>query len=488
MAILIAMLIALSDGAHASSLEDNPAIVPTDRLAESWWAARHEAVLQQLRDKPDTQLLLIGDSITNNYDKADLPDENFRPTWDQFYGSRGAVNLGFSGDTTAHVLWRLQHGEIDGIAPKVAIVLIGTNNTGWANHTAEQTKSGIDAVIAELEQRLPRTRILLLGILPTEISSEKTERDREVNMALAASYALNPRVTYLDISSIFYKNGSVNPQIFYDPRLQKPGKPLHPDTVGQRMMAEAIEPTLSQLMDEGPRIPLQAMTAFNTALIPVPQLEQDSYDWYARHFTVLATQKQMQPRVVLIGDSITHFWGGTPLSNHLNGPLAWKHAFADTAVLNMGFGWDRTQNVLWRLRQGEFEDLHPKWIVLNIGTNNFVNTAHARANTPEETTQGIEAICNELRQRSPNSRILLMAIFPRGASPADPIRTPIEATNRLLKQRYESDPVVKVLDVNKQFLAEDKSIPAALMPDQVHPSEAGYKIWADALIEAGVEH
>ncbi|MFL6620207.1 MAG: GDSL-type esterase/lipase family protein, partial [Povalibacter sp.] len=123
-----------------------------------------------------------------------------------------------------------------------------------------------------------------------------------------------------------------------------------------------------------------------------------------------------------------------------------------------------------------------------IGTNNFVNTAHARANTPEETTQGIEAICNELHQRSPSSRILLMAIFPRGASPADPIRTPIEATNRLLKQRYESDPVVKVLDVNKQFLAEDKSIPAALMPDQVHPSEAGYKIWADALIEAGVQH
>jgi lysophospholipase L1-like esterase len=472
--------------AHAAT-ELNPAIVPTDRLSESWWAERHTAILDQVHRQRDAQVLLIGDSITNNYDKADAPDENFQTVWQQFYAPRRALNLGFSGDTTAHVLWRLQHGEVDGLSPKVAVVLIGTNNTGWTNHTAEQAKSGIDAVVAELEQRLPRTRILLLGLLPSEISAEKSARDRAVNAALAASYAVNPRVTYLDIGSIFYESGALDAQLFYDPRLAAPGKPLHPDTVGQRMMAEAIEPTLARLMDEGPRAPLESMTRFNTALIPVPALEQDSYDWYARHHAILSVQKQIQPRVVLIGDSITHFWAGSPLANHLNGPIAWERLFGKLPTLNLGFGWDRTQNVLWRLRHGEFDNLSPQWIVLNIGSNNFVSTANARANTPEETVDAIAAIRDELHRRSAKSRILLMSIFPRGASPEDPIRKPIEATNRLLQQRFANDPVVKILDLTQQFLASDGSIPAELMPDQVHPSERGYEIWADALIKAGVK-
>jgi lysophospholipase L1-like esterase len=471
---------------HAGT-EFNPAIAPTERLAESWWAERHAAILEQAHRQRDAQVLLIGDSITNNYDKADLPDENFQPVWQQFYAPRRALNLGFSGDTTAHVLWRLQHGEVDGLSPKVAVVLIGTNNTGWANHTAEQTKSGIDAVVAELEQRLPRTRILLLGLLPSDVSPEKTARDRAVNAALAASYAVNPRVTYLDIGSIFYKSGALDAQLFYDPRLAQPGKPLHPDTVGQRMMAEAIEPMLARLMDEGPRAPLESMTRFNTALIPVPALEQDSYDWYARLHAVLYVQKQIQPRVVLIGDSITHFWAGAPLANHVNGPIAWQRVFGKLPTLNLGFGWDRTQNVLWRLRHGELDNLSPRWIVLNIGTNNFVSTANARANTPEETVEAIAAICTELHQRSAHSRILLMSIFPRGASPADPIRKPIDATNRLLQERFANDRIVKVLDLTRHFLAPDGSIPAELMPDQVHPSERGYQIWADALIAAGVQ-
>ncbi len=470
-----------------AATEHNPAIVPTDRLSEAWWAERHEAILKKVRYPADAQVLLIGDSITNNYDKAAPSDENFQPVWQQFYAPRRALNLGFSGDTTAHVLWRLQHGEVDGLSPKVAVVLIGTNNTGWANHTAEQTKSGIDAVIAELEQRLPRTRILLLSLLPSDVSAEKTTRDRAVNAALAASYAVNPRVTYLDIGSIFYKHGALDARLFYDPRLTEPGKPLHPDTLGQRMMAEAIEPMLARLMDEGPRAPLASMTRFNTALIPVPALEQDSYDWYARHFAVLAAQRRIQPRVVLIGDSITHFWAGAPLANHLNGPVAWEKAFGSLPVLNLGFGWDRTQNVLWRLRHGELDHLHPQWIVLNIGTNNFVGTANARASTPEETVEAIAAICDELHRRSATSRILLMSIFPRGASPDDPIRKPIAAANRLLQQRFANDSVVKVLDITPQFLAADGSIPAELMPDQVHPSERGYHIWADALIRAGVK-
>lgn len=358
------------------------AVIPASRLGESWWADRHAAVLEAARVHPDADLLLIGDSIINNYDKARPPDENFLPIWKQFYEPRKAINLGFSGDTTANVLWRLSHGEVDGLHPRGAVLLVGTNDTGRANESAEETETGIDAVIAAIEQRLPETRIMLLGILPSDISADKTARDRQVNRYLADCYGENAHVTYLDIGSIFYAGGVLNTAIFYDPRLPRPGGALHPDTDGQRRMAEAIEPTLARMMGESPQVPLDSMTDVNTALIPVDWLEQDSYDWYARHHAELELERRLQPSVVLIGDSITHFWSGLPAATTVNGPTAWQRVFGDGSVVNMGFGWDRTQNVLWRLRQGEFDGLRPRWVVLNIGTNNLTATSHARANTP----------------------------------------------------------------------------------------------------------
>ncbi len=463
----------------------NHAAEPIDLLSDPWWADRHKSVLESIKLHPDTQLLMIGDSITNNYEKAKPPDENFLPTWQQFYEPRKALNLGFSGDTTSQVLWRINHGEVDGIHPKAVVLLIGTNDTAHGD-SAEQTEAGIDAVVSGLEEHLPETKILLLGILPSAISDSKTERDRAVNRYLATCYAVNPQVTYLDISSVFYANGALNAELFDDPRLPKHLKPLHPDTNGQRRMAEAIEPTLAKLMQDAPRQSLDSMTDINTAVIPVERLESDVYDFYARHQAELDLEKHVQPRVVLLGDSITHFWGGLPNSTPINGPQSWQKVFGAMPVINMGFGWDRTQNVLWRLRQGEFEGVHPQWVVLNIGTNNLTGTEHARASTPQEIVEGIEAIIEEIRRRSPESHIVLMGIFPRGARPGDPLRAPIQQTNRLLAERFGRDSSVTLLDLGTQYLAPDGSLPAPLFPDGTHPSEAGYQIWGDALIKAGV--
>lgn len=465
----------------------SPAVVPTDRLNEPWWAERHQQVLAEVKAHPDAQLLMIGDSITNNYDKSKLPDENFQPTWQQFYAPRKALNLGFSGDKTENLLWRLDHGEVEGLHPKVAVLLIGTNNTGVGKQTAVQTESGIDAVIADLENKMPGTRILLLGILPSELSSEKSAYDRDINAYLAKCYGESSRVTYLDINSIFYAHGVLDTSTFYDPRL--PGHPpaLHPDTNGQRRMAEAIEPTLAKLMGDSPRMSLDAMTDVETSVIPVDWLEQDSYDWYARHHAELAAKQQITPQVVMIGDSITHFWDGEPHAVHVNGPTAWESLFEKTPVLNMGFGWDRTQNVLWRLRQGEFDGLHPKWVVVNIGTNNMKGTSHARASTPSEVADGVTAIIDEVHRRSPESRIVLMAIFPRGESPTAEFRAPIAETNRLLAERYKASSLVTWVDIGAQFLNQDGSLPTTIMFDGTHPTDAGYKIWADALKKIGVE-
>lgn len=488
MGVLLLALLPLRVGAQALAGSPNPAVVPAERIAEGWWGDRHTQVLAQVKQHPETQLLLIGDSITNNYDKSTKPDENFQPTWLTFYAPRKALNLGFSGDTTANVLWRLDHGEVEGLHPRVAILLIGTNNTGFKEQTAEQTEVGIDMVVANLRLRLPETHILLLGILPSDISAKKSQTDSAVNRYLANAYGEHPSVTYLDIGPVFYKDGKLDTSIFYDPRLPQHGKALHPDTNGQRMMAEAIEPTLAKLMGDAPRVTLAAMTEINTALVPVPWLEPDSYDWYARHHAVLslnqlALKQQIKPRVVLIGDSITHFWDGLPNAARVSGPIAWKSAFGDdpAATLNLGFGWDRTQNVLWRLRQGELDGLDPQWTVLLIGTNNLTGTSNARANTPQETFAGIAAVYDEVRRRLPQTHIVLIAVFPRGAAPDNPLRAPIARTNQLLEGRFGKDPSVTYLDIGGRFLAPDGSLPESLMPDGTHPSEAGYRIWAAAL-------
>ena len=474
----------------------NPATTPTDRLKEDWWAKRHEAILAEIKSNPDIGLIMVGDSITQNYEKADPPDENFQPIWQQFYAPRKALNLGYSGDATENVLWRLDHGEVDGIHPYAAVVLIGTNNTGFKIESAADTKAGIDAVVEKLKAKLPETRILLLGILPSAVLDKVVEENNEINVYLAAKYGpasgtADSRVTYLDIGSIFYQHdgpnaSKLNEAIYYDPRLSWHPKALHPDTIGQRLMAEAIEPTLVKLMNDPSRAHLASLRDINSALIPVPRLEMDSYDWYKRHQEILEAQHQINPQIVLIGDSITHFWGGEPKGPHVNGPKSWETAFSGLRVLNMGYGWDRTQNVLWRLNQGEFDGLHPKTVVINIGTNNLTASPNARSNTPEEIVQAILAIHHEVRRKSPESRIIVMGIFPRGFGADNYFRPRITRVNALLSKALEGVPNTTFLDIGNRFLTPDGTLPATLMNDGTHPTDEGYAIWAKALIEQGI--
>lgn len=228
------------------------------------------------------------------------------------------------------------------------------------------------------------------------------------------------------------------------------------------------------------------MTIENSAIIPVSKLEEDSYDWWQRHDAVLAAKAHFDPEIVMIGDSITHFWGGEPQADIKHGGSTWDDTFGDTAVLNMGFGWDRTQNVLWRLEHGEFDGLHPRVVVLHIGTNNFSETENARANTPEEICEGIMAICQKLHEISPSSRIVVMKVFPRGEFPNDPLRVGIANLNEYLAQRMPSLPYVSLLDIGEKFIQPDGTISADILFDFTHLTPSAYAIWAEALVAADV--
>jgi lysophospholipase L1-like esterase len=228
------------------------AAVPISRLALTWWRERHAAKLAEIK-RSRANLVFLGDSITQDYEQAGPPAwRDFRPVWQHFYGDRNAVNLGFSGDATSHLLWRIENGEIDGISPDVAIILIGANNLGRLHWPTDENVQGIEAVVAETHRRLPHAKILLLGILPSERSDWASRTTLEVNRALAAKYGNGAvaGVTYLDIASAFMRGGALDRSLFLDPLLQPPEAPLHPTAEGQARMAAAIEPTLARLLGD----------------------------------------------------------------------------------------------------------------------------------------------------------------------------------------------------------------------------------------------
>jgi lysophospholipase L1-like esterase len=230
------------------------AATPLSRMDLHWWRERFEAKQAELRSHK-VDLLFLGDSITQDYELGGPPEwRDFLPVWQRYYGNRNAVNLGFTGDATSHLLWRIENGETDAIKPKVAIVLIGANNLGRLHWAPQETVSGIDAIMTQLRQRLPTTKLLLLGVLPSERSAWASQATIEINRALAVRYGGSGEVTYLDIGRLFMKDGRLNRDLFFDPKLTPPAAPLHPTAEGQALMAAAIEPTLAALLGDRPRI------------------------------------------------------------------------------------------------------------------------------------------------------------------------------------------------------------------------------------------
>jgi beta-glucosidase len=212
------------------------AVVPVPQTA-SWWTTRHEHTLARIH-QGGVDLLLIGDSITQGW-----ADEG-RRIWDAYYGRRRAVNLGFNDDRTEHVLWRLEHGEIEGIAPKLAVVMIGTNNTGARHDLAEETTAGIQAILTTLRKGLPGTKILLLGVFPRSPSADDPLRrlNDAINDRLRA-YADNRHIFFLDLSRQFLDDrGRLSQDLMPDY--------LHPSERGYQVWADGMEDEIRKLLDE----------------------------------------------------------------------------------------------------------------------------------------------------------------------------------------------------------------------------------------------
>ena len=178
--------------------------------------------------------------------------------------------------------------------------------------------------------------------------------------------------------------------------------------------------------------------------------------------------------VLFLGDSITDAWGGQGHSAKAAGAKIFTQEFEPLKAANFGIGGDRTQHVLWRLQNGELDGIRPKVVMLMIGTNN------SRDNTAAEIAAGVKAIVREIHKRSPDAKVLLLGVFPRGEKP-NPQREKLQEVNRQIAMLDDGGKTVRYLDFGAKFVQPDGSISKDIMPDFLHLSEKGYQIWADAV-------
>jgi lysophospholipase L1-like esterase len=238
----IILLIAVPvDAQSFESCPDNAKALVPDTLQEEWavewWMPRHEAKLAE-DGRDSARLLFIGNSITHGWETTG------KEIWDEVFAPYGAYNIGFSGDRTENVLWRLQQGEVDGISPELAILMIGTNNTGHRQDPPECTARGIRMILDELQERLPETQVLLLAIFPRQSSPDGDLRllNDEIN-SLIAGFVDDERVSFLNINNAFLnQNGTLSEEIMPDL--------LHPNETGYRLWADAIKDTVEELVKD----------------------------------------------------------------------------------------------------------------------------------------------------------------------------------------------------------------------------------------------
>jgi len=204
----------------------------------------------------------------------------------------------------------------------------------------------------------------------------------------------------------------------------------------------------------------------NPAIIPVSR--GNPTNWLARHEGFVKQTKAGGIDLLFMGDSITDFWRN-------RGKNVWEKFYASRHAANFGIGGDRTQHVLWRIEHGELDGIDPKVIVLMIGTNN------SNTDSADQISEGVEKIVGEMREKCPKSKILLLAIFPRGKPDAKPQQ--METINKVNERiaKLDDGKTVTFLNINKAFLGEDGKLHADVMPDFLHPNEHGYQLWADAM-------
>lgn len=235
---------------------------------------------------------------------------------------------------------------------------------------------------------------------------------------------------------------------------------VHPSDLGMQQYADSYIRKLREMLHEE--------TGTASTCIPCKQ-QRDPYDWNARHEQQLALNKTSSPEILMIGNSITHFWGGEPNYQTQTGKDSWEQLFKGKTARNLGFGWDKVENILWRIYHGEIDGYQANKIFALIGTNNL------QSNTNEEIIQGINLVIKALRIRQPQAQLHIMGVYPRKGMEAR-----VKDFNTQLKKSLNGQKVTYI-DLSSVLTDKKGNIIPTLFSDGLHPNKEGYQVIAKAL-------
>lgn len=235
----------------------------------------------------------------------------------------------------------------------------------------------------------------------------------------------------------------------------------HPNDIGNRQYADAFLKKMREVLSED-----VVMKRYP----PVRQRRDQCYEWFRRHNEVIRLNHETDPEILLIGNSITHFWGGQPTS-FCYGDKTFEKFFGKRRVTNMGFGWDRIENVFWRIHHGELEGCHPKHICMVIGINNY-------GDTEEDISSGVVELAKLIRQRQPEAQLHVIKIYP-----AKGREEKVARINQLIEQKLPIDDHTDLVDLTDYLTLKDGSgkIDPAYFVEGLHPNAKGYEQIAKGL-------
>ncbi|WP_289111624.1 SGNH/GDSL hydrolase family protein [uncultured Bacteroides sp.] len=237
---------------------------------------------------------------------------------------------------------------------------------------------------------------------------------------------------------------------------------VHPSDLGMQQYADSYVKKIREILKEE--------TGTESTCIPCKQ-QRDPYDWQARHEQILKLNRTDSPEAVIIGNSIVHYWAGEPLAHQQRGKHAWSRLFKGTKVHNLGFGWDKIENVLWRIYHGELDGYEAKNIFMLIGTNNL------QFNTDHEIIEGIVFTAKAIRERQPSAKLHVIGILPSKGQ-----EQRIAHINTELQQELVKSNAIYI-DLTPFLTKRDGRIDESLFGDGLHPNEKGYKKIAEALLK-----
>lgn len=445
--VAVAVVTGLAWAAPVRSIDPQP----QSKDPNGWWLKRF-AEKQELVKKGGSEVVFIGDSITHGLESSQA--------WKKYLAGAPyhALNLGFGGDRTEHVLWRLDHGELDGYTAKVIVLMIGTNNTGHFGRDQEtpvDTIIGINEIVKKIRQKQPKAKIILHPIFPRgeKPTDEKRVRNEIVNVAIR-QLADDQTIFFCDFNDFLTEpDGTLSKEMMPDF--------LHPGPKGQKIWVKALLPVLNRLLNDTSASHPRAASAIGRRL---PE--------YAGRMTDRRRQAMKNKGgtydVVFLGDSITHGWEG-------QGRKVYENLKKDYSILNLGHSGDRTEHLIWRFQNGELEGYKTRLFMLMIGTNNGGDSA-------EDVAAGIKRIIEICREKHPEAKMLLLPIFPRNNDARNNHRIKNEKTNAIIKGYADGKQVIWC-DFNDKFLepGPDKVLPRSIMPDLLHPNHEGYLIWEAAV-------